>query len=42
MHLGDIPENGKNGIVLVKQTDIRWQDVKEKSVNNATSTESLV
>jgi hypothetical protein len=42
--LGDLSDAGKSGIVTVKETDIRWQevDVKEKSMKNATSTESLV
>jgi len=40
--LGDASGSGKNGIVMVKEMDIRWQDLKEKSVKNATSTESLV
>lgn len=40
--LGDLPGDGKNGILMVKETEIRWHEVKEKSVKNATSTESLV
>ncbi|KAF4626248.1 hypothetical protein G7Y89_g11912 [Cudoniella acicularis] len=42
--MGAVDKDGENagGIVMVKETEIKWQDVGEKSVKNATSTESLV